>query len=153
MAFGLIVLGAMLAYLGSVTLQRIEQRRNARATLYLQLLPDLEARIRHFAHIAHQDRDGPVWMLKDGDWPYQREADATYRQAVLIGHRDVRRAGTVQQRWRAFAREVDPELGSPTEQILGVAKVATALDEALAAVGEYSAWLEQRFLGRRGGPG
>jgi hypothetical protein len=148
----LIVVGAVLAFLGSVTLQRFQQRRQGRATLFLRLLPDLSARLTSYAHIAHQDpRAGPLWFLKDDDWPYRDEADAIYRQAVLVSYRYVRRAANVRQRWKAFAQMVDPELGSPTEQILGRSDVARALDDALAAVSDYTAWLERGFLGRRRG--
>jgi hypothetical protein len=45
---------------------------------------------------------------------------------------------------------MDPDWGSPTQQVLGAAAIGQAADATVAAIEEYSRWLQNRFLARFG---
>jgi hypothetical protein len=150
--FGIVqvVLGAVLAFVVSLILQWRERRASLRSNVYLDLLPALEQRAAHYHRVAAQDpRNAAQWSLPDDDWPYPTEADALYRTAVLSGSRDRQMARDIRDRWMTFAKGIDPDFGSPTEQIRNVDKVEHQTERVLDAIGDYTKWLEQRARGRR----
>lgn len=140
----LLVVGALLAFLASLHLQRQERRASLRSHLYLELLPALASRAQHFHELADQDPNGPIWHPKKGDWPYTGEADGIFRHTMLLSGGDAQHGERIRALWASFAGSIHPDDGDLSSLILCSPTMANRTQAALGALEDYSRWIELR---------